>query len=126
MCQGCHRTQRRKKADKTENSSVASASDSQADLDVKVAHVSGVKAEACGAMGKQHQQANRKQKGKFSQSIRMDHHGFSEGEWRQEANPWLARTSGETIHNPPNIWHAMKAGNKPLLAIWMLWMETDS
>ena len=51
---------------------------------------------------------------------------ISEGEWRQEANPWLARTSGETMHNPPNIWHAMKAGNKPLLAIWMLWMETDS
>ena len=51
---------------------------------------------------------------------------ISEGEWRQEANPWLARKSGETIHNPPNIWHAMKAGNKPLLAIWMLWLETDS
>ena len=51
---------------------------------------------------------------------------ISEGQWRQEANPWTARKSGETIHNPPNIWHAMKAGNKPLLAIWMLWMETDS
>ena len=51
---------------------------------------------------------------------------ISEGEWRQEANPWLARKSGETIHNPPNIWHAMKAETSHLLAIWMLWMETDS
>ena len=51
---------------------------------------------------------------------------LSEGEWRQEANPWLARKSGETIHNPPNIWHAMRAGGKPLLAIWMLWMETSN
>ena len=97
MCQGCHRTQRRKKADKTENSSVASASDSQAEFDVIVAQVSGVKAEACGAMGKQHQQANRKQKGKLSQSIRMDHHVFSEGEWRRsrflEHPTWPARLS---------------------------------
>ena len=51
---------------------------------------------------------------------------LSEGEWRQEAAPWFKRKSGETIHNSPNIWHAMRAGEHPLLAIWMLWMKTGT
>lgn len=47
---------------------------------------------------------------------------LSAGRWRQNDEPWFARGSGELIHNPPNIWHAMRAGDVPLLAIWCLWM----
>ena len=48
---------------------------------------------------------------------------ISEGKWRQGKGNWFQRNSGETIHNPPNIWHAMKSGDSPLLAVWMLWTQ---
>lgn len=48
---------------------------------------------------------------------------LSDGDWRQRANPWTARGPGGTVHNPPDIVHAMRAGpDAPLLAIWLLWM----
>ena len=47
---------------------------------------------------------------------------LSGGDWRQDRGPWFARAPGETVHNVPNIWHAMRAGAEaPLLALWMLW-----
>ena len=47
---------------------------------------------------------------------------LSSGRWQQNDEPWFARGSGELVHNPPNIWHAMRAGDVPLLVIWCLWM----
>jgi hypothetical protein len=35
----------------------------------------------------------------------------------------MPRGPGGTVHNPPDIVHAMRAGPEvPLLAIWLLWM----
>jgi quercetin dioxygenase-like cupin family protein len=49
---------------------------------------------------------------------------MSGGDWRQNDTEWFRREPGETVHNAPNIWHAMRAGDKaPLLALWMLWMK---
>jgi len=48
---------------------------------------------------------------------------LSEGEWRQEANPWHAPGPGGMVHNPPNVLHSMRAGPQPLLAIWTLLMD---
>lgn len=46
---------------------------------------------------------------------------LSAGCWRQHHGEWFERASGETVHNVTNIWHAMRAGPVPLLAMWMLW-----
>ena len=49
---------------------------------------------------------------------------MSGGDWRQDDGAWFRREPGETVHNVPNIWHAMRAGEAaPLLALWMLWMK---
>ena len=98
MCPGCFRAQRRKKPETT---TVSSVSEPEADVGVIVAHVSTIaEAEAgtCDAMGKQ--QTNRKRnhtEGKYLQSVRMDHHIFTEGEWRRskflEHPTWSARIS---------------------------------
>ena len=48
---------------------------------------------------------------------------ISEGDWRQGSGGWFHRNPGETVHNVPNIWHAMRSGKSPLLAVWMLWTE---
>jgi quercetin dioxygenase-like cupin family protein len=49
---------------------------------------------------------------------------MSGGDWRQNDTAWFRREPGETVHNIPNIWHAMRAGDDaPLLALWMLWMR---
>jgi quercetin dioxygenase-like cupin family protein len=48
---------------------------------------------------------------------------MSGGDWRQDDGEWFRREPGETVHNVPNIWHAMRAGEAPLLALWMLWMK---
>ena len=88
MCGFCYRAQRRKKP---ETSTVSSVSKSEADVDAIVAHVSTIteaEAETCGAIGKQQsgQETVKKRKyskGKPIRNIRMDHHIFSEGEWRR-------------------------------------------
>ena len=46
---------------------------------------------------------------------------LSSGDWRRDHGEWFHRRSGETVHNVPNVWHAMRAGPVPLLAMWMLW-----
>jgi len=46
---------------------------------------------------------------------------MSGGDWRQDHGEWVRRDPGDTVHNVPDIWHAMRAGEAPLLALWMLW-----
>ena len=43
------------------------------------------------------------------------------GDWWREDLGWRARPAGGLVHNPPNAWHAMRAGAGPLLAVWCLW-----
>jgi quercetin dioxygenase-like cupin family protein len=47
---------------------------------------------------------------------------LSDGQWRQETNPWHAPGIGGLVYNPPNITHAMRSTEHPLLAIWFLWI----
>ncbi len=47
---------------------------------------------------------------------------LSGGEWRQESNPWHAPGIGGLVYNPPNIVHAMRSMDQPLLAFWFLWI----
>lgn len=48
---------------------------------------------------------------------------LSPGEWWQEGGGWHEPGVGAIVHNPPGIMHAMRAGDAPLLAVWLLWME---
>jgi quercetin dioxygenase-like cupin family protein len=50
---------------------------------------------------------------------------LSPGFWMQNDYPTAFKGSGDLVHNPPNVWHAMDAGEAPLLAIWCLWVEND-
>jgi quercetin dioxygenase-like cupin family protein len=45
---------------------------------------------------------------------------LSEGDWRQNAEAWHEPGVGGVVYNPPDIVHAMRAGAKPLFAIWCL------
>ena len=47
---------------------------------------------------------------------------LSPGEWRQDANAWHEPGLGGLVYNPPNIVHAMRSLDAPLLAFWFLWM----
>jgi hypothetical protein len=46
---------------------------------------------------------------------------MSRGEWRQASNPWHEPGIGNLVYNPPNIVHAMRSADQPLLAVWFLW-----
>ncbi len=46
---------------------------------------------------------------------------LSPGEWRQEDKPWHEPGLGGLVYNPPNIVHAMRSMEQPLLALWFLW-----
>ncbi len=46
---------------------------------------------------------------------------LSGGQWRQASNPWHEPGSGGLVYNPPNIVHAMRSAELPLLALWFLW-----
>lgn len=48
---------------------------------------------------------------------------LSPGEWWQAGGTWHEPGIGGIVHNPPGIMHAMRAGEAPLLAVWLLWME---
>lgn len=48
---------------------------------------------------------------------------LSPGAWMQGDRPFAEKTAGEIVHNVPNIWHAMRSGNVPLLTVWFLWMR---
>lgn len=45
---------------------------------------------------------------------------LSPGEWRQESRAWHAPGLGGLVYNPPNIVHAMRSMEQPLLALWFL------
>lgn len=46
---------------------------------------------------------------------------LSDGEWWQAGGAWHAPGIGGLVHNPPNILHAMRSADAPLLALWFLW-----
>ena len=45
---------------------------------------------------------------------------MSGGEWYREDRGWHEPGIGGAVHNPPNAVHAMRAGPRPLLALWLL------
>lgn len=47
---------------------------------------------------------------------------LSEGLFRQDDGNWFSPGVGGSFHNVPMIRHAMRSGDKPLLAFWALWM----
>jgi hypothetical protein len=46
---------------------------------------------------------------------------LSGGEWRQASNPCHEPGIGGLVYNPPDIVHAMRSAEAPLLALWFLW-----
>ena len=48
---------------------------------------------------------------------------LSDGQWRQASDPWHEPGIGGLVYNPPNITHAMRSTENPLLALWFLWTE---
>jgi len=47
---------------------------------------------------------------------------LSDGWWRQNDNAWIRPGIGGVVYNPPDIIHAMKSADTPLLAAWCLWL----
>lgn len=45
---------------------------------------------------------------------------LSQGEWWNAGMDWTAPGPGGTIYNSPGIAHAMRSGEKPMLAFWVL------
>ncbi|MCO5145389.1 MAG: dimethylsulfoniopropionate lyase [Aquamicrobium sp.] len=45
---------------------------------------------------------------------------LSAGEWWREGEEWFSPGVGGTLYNSPNIFHAMRSGSDPFLAIWCL------
>lgn len=46
---------------------------------------------------------------------------MSEGEWYREGRGWHVPGAGGIVYNPPGVVHAMRAGPRALLALWLLW-----
>jgi uncharacterized protein involved in type VI secretion and phage assembly len=51
---------------------------------------------------------------------------LSDGQWRQASDPWHKPGIGGLVYNPPNVVHAMRSTERPLLALWFLWTEQIS
>ncbi len=51
---------------------------------------------------------------------------LSDGQWRQASDPWHEPGIGGLVYNPPNVVHAMRSAERPLLALWFLWTEQIS
>lgn len=45
---------------------------------------------------------------------------LSRGDFRHNNEGWLALGAGQTFHNTPGIIHSMRAGQMPLVAIWLM------
>ena len=45
---------------------------------------------------------------------------LSPGEWWNAAMDWTDPGPAGCIYNPPGIFHAMRSGDGPLLALWYL------
>ena len=48
---------------------------------------------------------------------------LSEGEFRQGGGDWFSPGIGGSFYNIPWIVHAMRSGEKPLFALWALWVD---
>jgi uncharacterized protein involved in type VI secretion and phage assembly len=48
---------------------------------------------------------------------------LSDGQWRHASDPWHDPGIGGLVYNPPNVVHAMRSTERPLLALWFLWTE---
>ena len=46
---------------------------------------------------------------------------LTDGEFRQDDGPWFRPGVGGSFYNEPDIRHAMRSGDVPLLAFWALW-----
>ena len=46
---------------------------------------------------------------------------LSPGQWWREGDGWHEPGPGGLVHNRPNVRHAMRSGEAPLLALWCLW-----
>jgi quercetin dioxygenase-like cupin family protein len=51
---------------------------------------------------------------------------LSDGQWRQAGDPWHEPGIGGLVYNPPNVVHAMRSAEMPLLAVWFLWTEQNA
>ncbi len=51
---------------------------------------------------------------------------LSPGEWRQQGGPWHSPGIGGLVYNPPNIVHSMRSADRPLLALWFLWIGEEA
>lgn len=51
---------------------------------------------------------------------------LSDGQWRQANDPWHEPGIGGLVYNPPNVVHAMRSTERPLLALWFLWTDQIS
>ena len=51
---------------------------------------------------------------------------LSDGQWRQARDPWHEPGIGGLVYNAPNVVHAMRSTERPLLALWFLWTEQIS
>ena len=49
---------------------------------------------------------------------------LSEGEFRHDDSDWFTPGVGGSFYNEPNIWHAMRTGDAPLFAFWILRVDT--
>lgn len=45
---------------------------------------------------------------------------FTDGEWWNADMAWTRPGPGGIIYNPPGILHAMRSGDRPFLALWLL------
>lgn len=48
---------------------------------------------------------------------------LSDGEFSQDGVTWFTPGVGGTFYNPPGILHAMRSGDAPLFAMWVLWRD---
>jgi hypothetical protein len=51
---------------------------------------------------------------------------LSGGLWRQGSDRWHEPGIGGLVYNPPNVVHAMRSAERPLLAPWFLWTEQNN
>ena len=45
---------------------------------------------------------------------------LSEGDWWRDGTGWFTPGVGGTLHNTPDVRHAMRSGSRPLFALWAL------
>jgi hypothetical protein len=51
---------------------------------------------------------------------------LSSGEFRQGDGAWFTPGIGGSFYNTPFITHAMRSGERPLFALWALWVDPEA